>query len=251
MNKTISMPVDVATVKTPWQAWMMLPARTLLFAAFQAIFALVYFLGGSAHAWDDSSAWWPFSVTLTNVVCILLLIPLFRSEGKSYLNLFRIDREHIKNDLVAVLVVLVITIPVAMLPDILLANWLFGDIKVAMGLFIHHLPAWATLSGFILFPVTQGMAELVTYFLYIEPHLEDQLKVRWLALSIAAIALGIQHIAVPLLFNAPFIIWRALMFIPFAFLLGITLRWRPRLLIYLAIIHMLMDMGTAAMLFTV
>jgi len=60
--------------------------------------------------------------------------------------------------------------------------------------------------------------------------------------------LGIQHCAVPLLFNLPFFTWRALMYIPFAFLVGIVMRWRPRLLPYLAIIHVIMDMSFAAML---
>ncbi len=39
-----------------------------------------------------------------------------------------------------------------------------------------------------------------------------------------------------------------LMFIPFAFPAGILMRWRSRLLPYLAIIHALMDMTFAAML---
>jgi len=38
------------------------------------------------------------------------------------------------------------------------------------------------------------------------------------------------------------------MFIPFAFLVGIVLDWRPRLLPYLAIIHVLMDTFFATML---
>ena len=41
------------------------------------------------------------------------------------------------------------------------------------------------------------------------------------------------------------------MFIPFAFLAGIALRWRPRLLPYVAIIHILMDMSFASMLLSV
>jgi len=36
------------------------------------------------------------------------------------------------------------------------------------------------------------------------------------------------------------------MFFPLALMLGILLRWRPRLLPYLVIIHGLMDLGTAA-----
>ena len=237
-------------VESTWLPWTLLPARTVLFAAFQALFALGYFLGGIARAWDASAAWWPYTVTLTNLVCMALLIPLFRQEGNSYLGLFRFQREYLKKDLLTMLWVLIITVPVAFMPNILLATWLFGDTNTALDLFIRHLPAWAAYSGFLLFPITQGIAELVTYFIFIEPRLESQTGNRWLAVSISALALGIQHIAVPLIFNGSFILWRMLMFIPFAFLMGIVLRWRPRLLPYLAILHILMDMGTAAMLFT-
>jgi hypothetical protein len=178
-------------------------------------------------------------------------VSLFRREGKSYLNLFHFSREYVKNDLLTLLWILIITIPVAFLPNTLLATWLFGNINSAMSLFIRHLPTWASLIGFFLFPITQGLAELVTYFLYIEPKLEEQIKSKWLGVTITALALGFQHIAIPLVFNGRFMVWRILMFIPFAFLLGIVLRWKPRLLPYLAIVHILMDMATAAMLFTV
>lgn len=245
-----SLVLGTTTTRPDRTPWLMLPARTVLFVAFQALFALGYLLAGFSNAWDASAAWWPFTVTFANLVCIGLLVSFFRSEGKSYLSLFRIDQEHLKNDLWIVVGLLVITVPVAMLPNLLLANWLFGNISVAMALFIRHLPGWAAYAGFFLFPISQGLAELVTYFLYIQPRLEQQIGSRWLSLSLAAVALAFQHLAVPLLFNGQFILWRMLMFIPFAFMLGIVLRWRPRLLPYLAVIHILMDMGTAFMLLT-
>jgi hypothetical protein len=50
------------------------------------------------------------------------------------------------------------------------------------------------------------------------------------------------------LFDLRFITWRGLMFLPFALLLGIVLQWRPRLLPYLAILHVLMDLSFALLL---
>jgi hypothetical protein len=64
----------------------------------------------------------------------------------------------------------------------------------------------------------------------------------------ASLMLAFQHISVPFLFDTRFILWRGLMFIPFAFLVGIALRWRARLVPYLAIIHVLLDVAFAAML---
>jgi hypothetical protein len=245
----IPLTLTTPTTRPAWLPWMLLPARTLLFAGFQVVFALGFYLAGSAAGWDASAAWWPFTVTFTNLVCVALLVRLLRSEGKSYLSLFRFERAYLKSDLLALGVILVISGPIAFLPNILLAQWLFGDSTTALSLFIRHLPLWAAVAGFIFFPLTQGLAELVTYFLYIQPRLEQQTGSRWLSVSLASVALGVQHVAVPLVFDGRFIAWRMLMFIPFAFLVGIVLRWRPRLLPYLAIIHVLMDMATAAMLF--
>jgi hypothetical protein len=83
------------------------------------------------------------------------------------------------------------------------------------------------------------------------PKLEAQGTTRWLAVSLASLMLAFQHIAIPFLFNSRYIVWRGLMFIPFAFLAGIVMRWRPRMLPYLAIIHVLMDMFFATMFLNV
>jgi hypothetical protein len=110
------------------------------------------------------------------------------------------------------------------------------------------LPLWAAYAAIILFPITQGLAEIATYFGYVMPRFKAQGMSPWLAITFPAIFLGLQHLALPLLFDARFIVWRALMFIPFAFLVGIVMHWRPRLFPYLAIVHALMDMSFAAML---
>ncbi len=52
--------------------WLMLVARIVLFAAWQGVIALLYFLSGSTAAWDASAAWWTVTATLTNLVCIYL-----------------------------------------------------------------------------------------------------------------------------------------------------------------------------------
>lgn len=69
-------------------------------------------------------------------------------------------------------------------------------------------------------------------------------------LMLPSLFLGIQHCAVPLLFDLPFFTWRLLMYIPFAFQVGVVLHWRPRLLPYLVVIHVVMDLSFAAMLFS-
>jgi hypothetical protein len=80
------------------------------------------------------------------------------------------------------------------------------------------------------------------------PRLEVQGVSRWQAVTLTSLVLGLQHVGVPFLFDGRYLVWRGLMFIPFAFLAGIVLRWRPSLLPYMAVIHILMDAAFAAML---
>jgi hypothetical protein len=70
---------------------------------------------------------------------------------------------------------------------------------------------------------------------------------KWLAIALPASMLGLQHIAAPLLLDMRFVAWRGGMYLPFAFLVGAVLYWRPRLLPYLVAIHVLMDLSFAAM----
>lgn len=227
----------------------MLPGRTLLFLLFQAIIALGFSAGGAGGAWDRSAAWWPLTVTLTNAACLAVMLRQFRANGGSYWSIFRLDRENWKRDVLVMLAVLVVTGPVAMLPGNLLAGALFGDPMEGLRLFLAPLPPLGLVFAVVFFPITQGLVELAFYFLYIMPRLSKQIN-PWAAYALASLFLGIQHAAIPLRFDPAFFTWRLLMFIPFAFLIGGLLKWRPRLLVYAAPVHALMDFATAVMYLT-
>lgn len=248
MQQVLSQPSVKSSTSWPW---LMLFSRLSLFIGFQALFASGFWLAGSVGAWDASAAWWPFTVTLTNAVCLVALIGLFQAEGGNYWRIFQIRRETLKGDLLALLGTLVLLGPVSFLPNVLLATWLFGDSQIALGLLVRPLPMWAAYAGLVLFPVTQGLVELATYFLFVMPRLESQGMARWQAVGLTSLVLGLQHIGVPFVLDGRYLIWRGLMFIPFAFLAGIVLRWRPSLLPYMAVIHVLMDAAFAMMLLTV
>ena len=225
--------------------WLMLFARILLFFAIQAFLALGFTLAKAPSPWEQSANWWPLIVAATNGVCLLLLIYLFRREGGRYWDVFKIDRSHILRDILILLGTFIIGGPLSVFPNILLGGWLFGDANATLALFVRPLPLWAAWTGIVLFPVTQGLVELVTYFGYVMPRFERQGMNKILALSLPALMLGLQHLAMPFLFDLRFILWRGLMYIPFAFFSGILLYWRPRWLPYMAIIHALMNMSFA------
>ena len=227
--------------------WMMLISRSLLFLAFQIIIGLILFDKDLAGFWVESAAWWPIAIILTDVTGLCMLIFLYRQEGKRYWEVFQIKGEHIKKDLLFMLASLVILLPVGFLPNILSAQWLFGDSQVALDLLIRPLPMWAAIFSFIAFPLLQGAVELPTYMLYVMPRLEKQGVRSWMAIALTGFFLSAQHIFAPFMPDLKFITYRFVMFLPFAFLIAIILRRRPRLLPYFAIIHVLMNLSVGVM----
>lgn len=223
--------------------WLMLLSRLFLFAGIQALFALFFMIQGIPEPWARSANWWMLVVALANLLILWLLIRLFKAQGRRYWDLFRIQKTTLKQDLLAMLLILLITAPISYLPNVLLGGWLFGDAAKTLELIVRPLPLWAIFASMLLFPLTQGLVEIATYFSFVMPELEKQGLKPWLALSLPALFLGLQHMAVPLLFDGKYLLWRALMFLPFAFLIGLVMRWRPRLLPYLAVLHVLMDLS--------
>ena len=235
------------TITKPSTPWLILFSRLILFAGLQALLALGFYFAGSSQSWDASANWWLFGVTLANLICIVLLMRAYRAEGKRYWDIFCIRKEKLLGDVLIVLGLLLIGGPLGYFPNPILSKALFGDSQRVLPLLIRPLPFWAVYASIILFPITQGLAELPTYFGYVMPRLETQGIRPWLAVSVPAVMLSLQHIAAPLLLNERFILWRGLMFLPFAFFMGIVLHWRPRLLPYMAIVHVLMDLSFVMM----
>jgi hypothetical protein len=227
----------------------MLGARTVLFAAWQAIIAGIFLLLGHTAPWEASIAWWPLTAALTNGVTIGLLAWLLRQEGRSLWTLYggegRGKARPWQRNLLLVLGVLVISLPLVYLPNIGLGTLLFGDAAHTVAIMFRPLPVWAAAAGLVLFPLTIGFAELPTYFGYVMPRLSEGGARPWLALVLAAAALSVQHAALPLVFDGRFLLWRAFMFLPFALFVGFALRRRPRLLPYMMVVHALLDVSAA------
>lgn len=227
--------------------WLMLVIRSPLFLMFQALIAIVFVTSGVPAAWNVSAAWWPVVVILTNIVCLVLLCRLYRQENQYFWDVFRVKRQFIKQDLLFVLVFLLITGPIGYLPNVLSAQWLFGSQQIALDLLVRPLPVWAAILSFVFFPLLQGVVEIPTYMLYAMPRIEAQGVVPWVAVTVASFFLSSQHMFVPFLPDARFIIYRLVMFLPFAILIALVMHWRPRLMPYMAVIHVLMDMSVAVM----
>ena len=238
MNSTVSSPAS----------WIMLVFRTLAFISIQALFALGFRLSHGGQSWQQAADFWPFVVVITNLLCLSILVRLFKRQGRRYWHIFKIEKSYLKNDLLVMLLVMLASTLLSMLPNMLLAQALFGDPQAALDFMLRPLPLWAALASLLLFPLTQGLAEIPTYFSYVMPAFRQRGMPAWLAVGLPAVFLSVQHIGIPFILHPRYFLLRALMFLPFAIFLGLLMHWRPRLLPYLAIMHVLMDASMAVML---
>jgi hypothetical protein len=234
----------------PSSPWFMLVSRSVLFFIFQVLTALVLVVVGNSSAWDESSRWWTFVAILTNIVSIYLLVRMFNAEGKRYFEAIYFSRATVKADLLWFFGSLIIGLPIAAVPMTVLALATFGDAMTPTTMMFRPLPTWAFVLSF-LFPLTIAFAELPTYFGYVMPRLEAQLKNGWSAWLISSFFLGAQHMFLPLIFDNRFILWRLGMYLPFALFAGLSIKLRPTLLPYFMIVHALMDISAVAVYLTI
>ncbi len=223
--------------------------RLLLFACFQGIIALLFAILNKENAWYESQGFWIISGLLTNLVTFYVLKRHFKKRGKSYFENFKFIKKDWGKDIIIILIVFLISYPISMFPNTILANWLYGSEQVTFHLFFRPIPLWVIVIGFF-WAITQGLVELPYYFAFIMPNLTQKLNSSWKPWLIASLLLALQHITLPFIFDFKFIVWRFGMFLLFALFVGLVLKLRPRLFPYLMIIHALMDIGAVAVYFT-
>jgi hypothetical protein len=220
----------------------LLSSRTILFAAFQGLIALAFL------SWSEAEKYWILTVTLTNIVSIVVLKVLLQREGIKFLSLFAFDTKRLKKDLLIFLGLAVITIPMVLLPNYFLNNLFYGSSNQYAEIMFQPIPQILIYFLLLAFPITIAFAELATYFGYAMQRLKASLKSKVLVVLIPALFLSFQHCTLPLVFQLDFILYRGLVFLPFALVIGLSLYKRPSLLPYFAIFHGFLDAMTVVML---
>lgn len=237
--------------RAPWPKGslpvLLLPARLILFALFQLVLALILWPGKGYLDFHGAGVLWPYAAIGANIVTIFILWGAFRLEGLSFIDMYKFSGKTVGRDILLALAVFVIITPLSYFPEVFLASALFPDPNVVTSIMFAHLPRIVAIFT-VLFPLTIAFAELPLYMGYIMPRLAARLYSPGWALVIAAFFLALQHCALPLMFDARFILWRLRMFLPLAVVMALALTWRPRLLPYLMTGHALMDLSTVVIL---
>jgi len=135
----------------------MLALRSALSFALLLLLAVIYKLSESNSAITDSSAWWLWFITVTNIVCITLMVYFGRIEGVRLQEIYFVNRSTWKGDLLWFLLAIAVTAVVALLPGTFLANLFWGDPNYPNNMLFQPLPMIAVYPLFLLMPTTQAL----------------------------------------------------------------------------------------------
>lgn len=224
-----------------------LPFRLVGFLVAQVTIALVLTLQQHPDPWAGSLRWWPVAAVLTNLVTLVVVRSLVRAEGGRWRDLLTPDTTHLRRDLPVVLGLAVAAAVLVVLPSFALAVLLLGDADYPATVLFQPLPGWAATATLVLLPLTIALVELPVYFGYLLPRVELLSGRPWLAVGLTAGFFALQHATLPLVLDPAFVLYRALMYLPLGLLLALALRWRPRLLPYLALLHGVSELQAALM----
>jgi len=230
---------------------VMLLARTVLFAVYQALIALVFLVAGDPEPWARSVAWWPLAAIFANIDTLTLLWVGAKGEGTRLVRLYGFDRSKAGRDVLWLLGAVAVSAPLAYFPNVWLAEALFEDPATPATIMFQQLPTWMLWTALLLFPLTIALAELPAYYGYAMPRIRARIGVAWWVPLLVGLAHALQHVTLPLVFDPPFVLWRFAMFLPFAVFLGYLIDRRPSLLPYLMVVHGLLDLQLPLMLFAV
>lgn len=223
--------------------WAMLGLRPALALGLQAVVTLGFTLAALPDPGRAAADWWLAWFALASIVNLVILRFLLRRESVSIRDFYlgRDSGSDRASDLKWVAGGLAVAAPLGILPNLILSTALWGDTSIGATLSFRPLPIIAGLAILAVFPIVHALAELPTYFGYVMPRLASSTGWSLRALILCACVLSLQHVFLPLLFDWRYIVWRALMFLPFALWMGYIIYRRPTTLPYLVVAHALLD----------
>ena len=230
-RKTNAHPVIVGTV---------LVSRIILLVLFYFIAVWIYKSRNLPNAYDLARPWWPISLIFINGIVLIILFFATRQEGKTMASLIGFDKELIKKDIKSSLWMILVSMVLAVGATMGLGA-LFYHLKTPSGLMsLSYLPVWAMVLTLAVHPVINAFIEEMTYNGYEFPRLDGILHSSSLAVVLVTFFFSLQHIAIPFAFDAKFLLWRFLSFVPLL-LFWVLIYAKMRRLPSLIIVHWFMD----------
>jgi hypothetical protein len=217
---------------------VMLFARAACAVGAQAIVAAVFASRASSTPWHDAEPWLPVYGTLIDAGCLTLLWRLTRREGIRLFDLAGFERTRLGRDTLLGVALIPASL-VFILGGTYAAGWIvYGTIT--QPLFLGGLPLPPALYGVLVFPFIWGLTEQMTYNGYLLSRFQVLSRSTSVAIAVVAFAWSLQHVFMPLTFDAKFMAFRLLSSVPNT-VFQTLLYLRLRRLVPFAIAHARMD----------
>ena len=214
----------------------LLPIRSIMFILIFVIGSLIVNKNIS-----DISNWWSIVATIVNIITILLLIFITKKMNISYSKL--INYEKGKTSIKQVIIISLIILFIGTFGMYLSGFICYGKFPYAAPMMIAPIPLVLAIINFIVLPLTVSFAE---DGLYLGCGV-NSFKNKYMAIIIPAFFYALQHSFIPTLFDAKFIIYRFLSFLP----LTIILCWyyyKKKNSVPIMIGHVLIEIASVVMI---
>ena len=212
----------------------LLPIRSIIFLTVFVVGSLI-----TQKGLDEISNWWTIVATVINVFTIAVLVFSAKKNGTTYWELIGYKKGNTKISQIVIVSIIVLVIGTG---GMYLAGYLcYGVLPYLPPMMIAPIPMILAIINFLPLPLTTALAEDGLYLGCGVNHIENKIP----AIIIPAFFYALQHCFIPTLFDAKYIIYRFLSFLP----LTIILCWhyhKKRNPVPIMIGHALIDMMTVS-----
>lgn len=209
--------------------------RSVLFIIIGVIFARL-----TNQTLEESSRWWSIICTVCNIITIILLMTICKSERITYKKL--ITNQRGQDSLRYILFIVMLMIVLGMGGMYGFGFMIYSYVPITM---IQPIPVWLAIINAILLPLTTVFAELPLYFGYSLNGIEKITGNKTLSILYPMFFYALQHSFIPLLYDWKHILFRFMSFLPLMLVLGIIYD-KKRKLRPLMIGHAILDLETGA-----
>lgn len=206
--------------------------RSALFIVISFVFTLT-----TKSTLEQASRWWSIICTVSNMITILVLKAIFKSEGTSYREVIRYQKNKNGSRYLGKTVLLMVLLGVGGMYSF--GFIVYGYIPVVM---MQPIPVWLAVINTVFLPLTTVFAELPLYFGYSLNRIEAMTKNKLLAIAYPMFFYALQHSFIPLLSDWRHMLFRFLSFLPLLLALGKNYRQR-RDLTPLMLGHAILDLS--------
>lgn len=208
------------------------------------IFILIFVIGSFVvnKNLDEISNWWSIVASIVNIATILILVVIAKTKNMNYWKLINYQKGQttIKQVVVMSAVILVVG-----MTGMYLAGYVcYGVIPYAAPMMIAPIPLWLSIINIIVLPITTAFAEEGIYL----GCGVNQIKNKYLAVIVPSFFFALQHSFIPTLFDARYIIYRFLSFLPLTIILCLHY-YKKRNPLPIMIGHAIIDVATVIQIF--